>query len=39
VPSKDVIGGKPFGNDDKVLEEVNKWLPVQYSDWKLTEKV
>jgi hypothetical protein len=32
-PSKDVIGEKLFGNYDKFLEEVKKWLPVQYSDW------
>jgi hypothetical protein len=32
-PSKDVIRGKRFGNDDKVHEEVKKLLPVQYSDW------
>jgi hypothetical protein len=34
VLSKDVILGKLFGNNDKVLEEVMKWLPVQYSDWQ-----
>jgi len=32
VPSKDVISGKHFGNDDKFLEELKKWLPVKYSD-------
>jgi len=32
IPSKNVISGKHFGNDDKVLEELKKCLPVQYSD-------
>jgi hypothetical protein len=32
-PSKDVIGEKRFGNHDKFLQEVKKWVPVQYSYW------
>jgi hypothetical protein len=39
VALKDVIRGKSFGNDDKVLEEVKKWLRVKYSDWYMAIEV
>ena len=30
---KDALYGKGFGSDDKVIEEVMKWLQVQNSNW------